>query len=150
YHPPDGSRDFARGDAPRSRDRHDGPPSRHGRRHGRHARTDRKGFRKRRRRTRRRRDETLEDHIPHDRGKAGRELPQDDHRDGEGYPGDPGEARRSLEQYAHAEIPSAGKAAANRAGNARYLRPDREPPRDRLDEDRARRPLSAVSPSRRL
>ena len=53
-------------------------------------------------RPRRRRHEADRDHLPEPRRAPGRELPQDDGRDGHGRPGHPDQARRPPPQHAHA------------------------------------------------
>ena len=50
---------------------------------------------------RRRRDQAHRDRLPVARRGAGRELPQDDGRDGHGHPGHPDQARRPPAQHAH-------------------------------------------------
>ena len=61
-----------------------------------------RAVRRLRRPARRRGDEAHRDHLPEPRREPGRELPQDDGRDGHGRPGDPDQARRSPPQHAHA------------------------------------------------
>ena len=57
---------------------------------------------------------------------AGRELPQDDRRDGQGHPGHPHQARRPPAQHAHAR--SLPQAEADREGPARRSRSTRRSP----------------------
>ena len=78
------------------------------------ARRGARGIRRRGRRARRRRDQADRDHVPVARRGAGRELPQDDGRDGHGHPGHPHQARRPPPQHAHAG--RAGEAEADREG----------------------------------
>ena len=90
---------------------------------------------------RRRRHEAHRDHLPEPRREPGRELPQDDGRDGHGPPGHPDQARRPPPQHAHAL--GAAEAEADREGarDARDLRAARAPARDPRDQVGARGPL---------
>ena len=65
----------------------------------------------------RRRHQGFEDHLFQPRGKAGREFPQDDHRDGAGHPGRADQARRPPAQHAHA-LPTS-RATGRRKSRAR-------------------------------
>ena len=89
---------------------------------------------------RRRRHEADRDHVPEPRRAPGRELPQDDGRDGERRARHPDQARRPASQHAHAR--GAGEAEADRevARDARDLRAARPPARDPRDEVGARGP----------
>ena len=104
--------------------------------------------RRRGRRARRRRHEADRDHVPEPRRAPGRELPQDDGRDGHGRPGHPDQARRPPPQHAHAR--GAAEAEADREGarDARDLRAARAPARDPRDQVGARGPrLPAPAPA---
>ena len=75
---------------------------------------------------RRRRHQAHRDHLPEPRRPPGRELPQDDGRDGLGHPGHPDQARRPPAQHAHdrrdAEAQAAGEGEARRSRSSRRSR----------------------------
>ena len=79
-----------------------GAAARHGRGHERQPRSGRGAVRRLDRPARRRGHEADRDHLPEPRREPGRELPQDDGRDGHGPPGHPDQARRPPPQHAHA------------------------------------------------
>ena len=89
---------------------------------------------------RRRRHEAHRHHLPVARRGAGRELPQDDGRDGHGRPGHPHQARRPPAQHAHDRRDAQAEADRQGEGDARDLRADRAPPRHPRDQVGARGP----------
>ena len=94
-------------------DRRRAPPRR---RRG-HRRDDRAGARRVRRRdrpARRGRHEADADPLPEPRAGAGRELPQDDRRDGAGPPRHPHQARRPPPQHADDRVPRASRSRSRR------------------------------------
>ncbi len=99
-----------------------------------------RGVRRRDRRPRRRRDEADRDHVPVARRGAGRELPQDDGRDGHGHPGHPDQARRPPAQHAHARRDAQAEADREGQGDPRDLRAARAPARHPRDQVGARGP----------
>ncbi len=124
-----GHLDAVRGAAARHRRGHDGEP--------------RRGQRRVRRRGRgpgRRRDQADRDHVPVTRRGAGRELPQDDGRDGHGHPGHPDQARRPPAQHAHARRDAQAEADREGQGDPRDLRAARAPPRHPRHQVGARGP----------
>ena len=88
----------------------------------------------------RRRHQGFEDHVPEPRGKAGREFPQDDHRDGAGHPRRADQARRPPAQHAHARSSRGGAPAGDLARDDGNLRADRASPRHLLAQIGARGP----------
>ena len=72
-----------------------------------------------------------------ERGAAGGELPQDAARHGRRHPRRPREAGRPAAQHADARGDARRAAPADRPGNARHLRADRQPPRYEPPEERA-------------
>ena len=72
--------------------------------------------------------------------RAGRELPQDDGRDGQGRPGHPDQARRPAAQHAHARAHAEAEAAREGQGDARDLRAAGAPARHPRDQVGARGP----------
>ena len=102
HHPPGRGGEDLRRPAPRHRDAVRGAAARHGRGHERQPRRGRGAVRRADRPARRRRHEAHRDHLPEPRREPGRELPQDDGRDGHGRPGHPDQARRPPPQHAHA------------------------------------------------
>ena len=98
----------------------------------------------------RRRHQGFENHLLQPRGKAGGEFPQDDHRDGPGYPGRPGQAGGPPAQHAHARPARARTAAGNFARDAGDLRPHRASARHLLDEVGARGQRVPLRQSRRV
>ena len=122
-HHPSGRRgEDLRGDAPRHRDAVRGVAARHGRGHVGVARGGARGVRRRGRGTGRRRHQAHRFDVPVARRGAGRELPQDDGRDGHGHPGHPDQAGRPPAQHAHDR--GGAQAEADREGprDARHLR----------------------------
>ena len=89
---------------------------------------------------RRRRHEAHRDHVPVARRGAGRELPQDDGRDGLGRPGHPHQARRSPAQHAHDRRDAQAEADRQGEGDPGDLRADRAPARHPRDQVGARGP----------
>ena len=89
---------------------------------------------------RRRRDQADRDHVPVARRGAGRELPQDDGRDGHGHPGHPDQARRPPAQHAHARRDAQAEADREGQGDPRDLRAARAPARHPRDQVGARGP----------
>ena len=87
---------------------------------------------------RRRGHEAHRDHLPEPRREPGRELPQDDGRDGHGPPGHPDQARGPPPQHAHPLGPPEAKADREGPGDARDLRAARPPARDPRDQVGAR------------
>ena len=71
---------------------------------------------------------------------AGRELPQDDGRDGLGHPGHPHQARRPPAQHAHDRRDAEAEADRQGQGDAGDLRADRAPARHPRDQVGARGP----------
>ena len=92
------------------------------------------------RRPRRRRHQAHRHHVPVARRGAGRELPQDDGRDGHGHPGHPDQARRPPAQHAHDRRDAQAEADREGQGDARDLRAARAPPRHPRDQVGARGP----------
>ena len=89
---------------------------------------------------RRRRHQAHRHHLPLARRGAGRELPQDDGRDGHGRPGHPDQARRPPAQHAHDRRDAQAEADREGQGDPRDLRADRAPPRHPRDQVGARGP----------
>ncbi len=102
------------------------------------ARAGRVALRQRDRHAGRRRHQDRPDQLHEPRGDAGRELPQDDPRDGARHPRHPRQARRPHPQHADARAPRAGAPDRDRPGDARHLRAARAPARHLLDQERAR------------
>ena len=126
--------------APGHRDAVRGAAARHGRGHHREPRRGQRGVRRRGRGARRRRDQADRDHVPVARRGAGRELPQDDGRDGHGHPGHPDQARRPPAQHAHARRDAQAEADREGQGDPRDLRAARAPARHPRDQVGARGP----------
>ena len=124
-----------RGDAARHRHAVCRAPARHGRGHVGLARGGPRGVRRGDRKPRRRRDQAHRADLPVPRRGAGRELPQDDGRDGHGHPGHPDQARGPSAQHAHDRRHGEAEADREGPGDARHLRADRAPagyPRDQV------------------
>ena len=140
HRPPGRRREDLRGHAAGHRDAVRRAAARHGRGHVGVAGGGPRGVRRRGRRPRRRRHQAHRHHVPVARRGAGRELPQDDGRDGHGHPGHPDQARRPPAQHAHAG--GAGQAEADREGqgDARDLRAAGAPARHPRDQVGARGP----------
>ena len=100
----------------------------------------RRGVRRGGRRAGRRRDQADRHHVPVARRGAGRELPQDDGRDGHGHPGHPDQARRPAAQHAHARRDAEAEADREGEGDARDLRAAGAPARHPRDQVGARGP----------
>ena len=79
--------------------------------------------------------------VPEPRAGGGRELPQDDRRDGAGRARDPDQARRPAPQHAHDRVPGQAEAGAEGEGDARGLRAARAPARHPRAQVGARGPL---------
>ncbi len=110
------------------------PAARHGRGHHRLARGGRGGVRRAGRGARRWRHQAVRRHVPEPRRPPGRELPQDDGRDGPGHPGHPDQARRSPAQHAHDRLDAQAQAAGEGQGDARDLRAAGAPARHPRDQ----------------
>ena len=108
--------------------------ARHGRGHHRVAGRGRGRLRRADRRARGRRDQAVRRHLPEPRRPPGRELPQDDGRDGPGHPGHPDQARRPAAQHAHDRLDAEAQAAGEGEGDARDLRPAGAPARHPRDQ----------------
>ena len=104
------------------------------------ARRGPRGVRRGGRRPRRRRHQAHRHHVPVARRGAGRELPQDDGRDGHGHPGHPHQARRPPAQHAHARRDAQAEADREGQGDPRDLRAARAPARHPRDQVGARGP----------
>ena len=89
---------------------------------------------------RRRRHQAHRHHLHEPRRGAGRELPQDDGRDGHGHPGHPHQARRPPAQHAHDRRAAQAEADRQGQGDAGDLRADRAPARHPRDQVGARGP----------
>ena len=89
---------------------------------------------------RRRRHQAHRPHLLLARRGAGRELPQDDGRDGLGHPGHPDQARRPPAQHAHDRRDAEAEADREGEGDARHLRADRASARHPRDQVGARGP----------
>ena len=100
----------------------------------------REAVRRRGRQPRRRRHQAHRHHVPVARRGAGRELPQDDGRDGHGHPGHPDQARRPPAQHAHARRDAQAEADREGQGDARDLRAAGAPARHPRDQVGARGP----------
>ena len=98
--------------------------------HRRRARRAPGRVRRRDRAARRGRHEADADPVLEPRAGRGRELPQDDRRDGPGRPGHPHQARRPPPQHADDRVPRQAEAGAEGEGDPRGLRAARAPPRD--------------------
>ena len=146
HHPPGRRGEDLRRHAARHRDAVRGAAARHGRGHERLARGGARGVRRGDRRPRRRRHEADRPDLPVARRGAGRELPQDDGRDGHGHPGHPDQARRPAAQHAHDRRDAEAEADREGAGDARHLRADRPPPRYPRDQVGARGPRLPDAP----
>ena len=118
-----------------------GAAPRHRRGHERQPGSGRGAVRRLGRPARRRGHQAHRDHLPEPRREPGRELPEDDGRDGHGSAGHPDQARRPPPQ--HADPVGAAEAKADRQGprDARDLRPARPPAGDSRDQVGARGPL---------
>ena len=97
--------------------------------------------RRRGRAARRGRHEADADQLPEPRAVGGRELPQDDRRDGAGRARHPDQARRPAAQHAHDRVPGQAGAGAQGEGDARGLRAARAPARHPRAQVGARGPL---------
>ncbi len=128
------------GAAPRRADDRRGAPARRRRGHGCRPRGGPVGVRPRDRPARRGRDEADADHVPEPRAGGGRELPEDDRRDGAGRPRHPHQARRPPAQHADDRVPEQAEAGAEGAGDARGVRAARASPRDPRAQVGARGP----------
>ena len=91
-------------------------------------------------RPRRRRDQADRHRLPVARRGAGRELPQDDGRDGHGHPGHPDQARRSPAQHAHDRGDAQAEADRQGQGDPGDLRAARAPARHPRHQVGARGP----------
>ena len=96
-------------------------------------------LRRRDRPARRRRHQARQGQVR--RLRAGRDHPQDGRRDEQGHPGPGHQARRPAAQHAHAAVPPAGEAGADRQRDARDLRPAGPPARHEHDQVGARGPV---------
>ena len=141
HRPPGRRREDLRRHAPRHGDAVRRAAARHRRGHERVARRGPRRVRRGGRRPGRRRDEADRDHVPVARRGAGRELPQDDGRDGHGRPGHPDQARRPPAQHAHARGDAEAEADREGEGDARHLRAAGAPARHPRDQVGARGPL---------
>ena len=112
--------------------------ARHRRGHADADRADQGAVRRRHRARGRRGHQARRDPVLVERGAPGGELPQDAARDGGRHPRHPRQARRPAAQHADAAPPAGGAADQDRAGDARHLRADRQPPRDEQGQERAR------------
>ena len=90
---------------------------------------------------RRGRHEADSHHLPEPRAVGGRELPQDDRRDGAGRARHPDQARRPAPQHAHDRVPGQAGAGPQGEGDARGLRAARPPARNPRAQVGARGPL---------
>ena len=124
-----------------------GAPPRRRRGHRRRRRCRPSGVRRRDREPRRGRHEADADPVPEPRARGGRELPQDDRRDGPRRPGHPDQARRPPAQHAHPRVPGAPEAGPEVAGDPRGLRAARAPARHPQDQVGARGPRVPGAPS---
>ena len=140
HRPPGRRGEDLRGDAARHRHAGRGPPPRHRRGHERGPRRGARGVRRGGLRPGRRRHEAHRHHVPVARRGAGRELPQDDGRDGHGHPGHPHQARRPAAQHAHARRDAEAEADREGEGDARDLRAAGAPARHPRDQVGARGP----------
>ena len=140
HHPPGRRGEDLRGHAPRHRDAVRRAAARHRRGHERVARRGPRALRRRGRDARRRRHEAHRHHLHEPRRGAGRELPQDDGRDGHGHPGHPHQARRSPAQHAHDRRAAQAEADRQGQGDPGDLRADRAPARHPRDQVGARGP----------
>ena len=123
-----------------SRHHHRGHPARRHRRHADLQGRARRQVRRARRRDRRRRHQARPDPVQVARRGAGGIVPQDGAGDGARPARDPGEARRSHPQHAHAGRHGAGAAPRRGTRDARHLRADRRTPRPLQPQARARGP----------
>ena len=141
HHPPGGGGEDLRRAPPRHRDPLRGAAPRHRGGHQRQPGSGRGAVRRLGRPARRRGHQAHRDHVPEPRREPGRELPEDDGRDGHGSPGHPDQARRPPPQHAHPV--GAAEAEADREGprDARDLRSARSPAGDPRDQVGARGPL---------
>ena len=134
-------REDLRRHAARHRDAVRRAAARHRRGHHREPGRGARGLRRGDRRAGRRRDQAHRHHVPVARRGAGRELPQDDGRDGHGHPGHPDQARRPPAQHAHARRDAEAEADREGQGDARDLRAAGASPRHPRDQVGARGPL---------
>ena len=132
--------DLCRAAAGRPVDRRGAPPRR-GRGHGHRPRGHPGRVRGRDRDPRRGRHEADPDELPEPRAGRGRELPEDDRRDGAGRARHPDQARRPPPQHAHDRVPGQAGAGAEGEGDARGLRAARAPARYPRPQVGARGPL---------
>ncbi len=126
HHAPDRGRRHPGGPAPRRRDPDGRDPARRRRGHAVLGSRGRAALRQGSRRTRRRRDQARPGPVQEPQGSAGRELPQDDPRDGARHPRDHGQARGPHPQHAHARRDAAREAP--RASRARRSTSTRRSP----------------------
>ena len=96
---------------------------------------------------RRGRHEADPDHVPEPRAGGGRELPEDDRRDGAGRARHPHQARRPPPQHADDRVPREAEAGAEGPRDARGLRAARAPARHPRAQVGARGPLVPDAPS---
>ena len=140
HRPPGRRGQDLRGHAPGHRDAVRGAAARHRRGHERVARRGPRALRRRGRHARRRRHQAHRHHLHEPRRGAGRELPQDDGRDGHGHPGHPHQARRSPAQHAHDRRAAQAEADRQGQGDPGDLRADRASARHPRDQVGARGP----------
>ena len=138
--PPLGRREDLRRAPPRRADDRRRAAARRRRGHGHRHQGGARRVRRRDRAARRGRDEADADPVPEPRAGRGRELPQDDRRDGAGRARDPDQARRPAPQHAHDRVPGQAEAGAEGQGDARGLRAARPPARDQQAQVGARGP----------
>ena len=141
HRPPGRRGEDLRGHAARHGDAVRRAAARHGRGHDARPRRGPRGLRRRGRRPGRRRHQAHRHHLPVARRGAGRELPQDDGRDGHGRPGHPHQARRPPAQHAHARRDAEAEADREGQGDPRDLRAARAPARHPRHQVGARGPL---------
>ena len=128
-HPPPGGRRLPGRHEARRRGHRRRPAPRRRRGHADHHRAHPGAVRPRGRARRRGRHQDQRHPLLVERGAAGRELPQDAAGDGGRHPRHPRQARRPPAQHADAQPPARGAPHADRPGDARHLRADRQPAR---------------------
>ena len=148
-HPPPGRRgEDLRRHAARHRDALRRDAARHRRGHVGVAGRGAPAVRRRDREHRRRRHEAHRHHLSVARRGAGRELPQDDARDGQGRAGHPDQARRPPAQHAHDRGDVEAEADRQGEGDPGDLRADRPSARHPRDQVGARGPrLPGAAPA---
>ena len=146
HHPPGGRGEDLRRHAARHGHAVRGPAARHRRGHERLARGGHRRVRRRDRPARGRPDEAVRRHLPEPRRPPGRELPEDDGRDGPRHPGHPHQARRPPPQHADDRLDAEVEAAREGARDARDLRAARAPARHPRDQVGARGPRLPHAP----